>query len=82
LREGTSGGKRRRLSLKLVLSSMAVDAEGDKVFSRVVPQPAAKCSVVNLEVFEGPADLASPAIPLQDLFVKTLIVSRIEFESG
>jgi len=61
---------------------MTVDAKGDEVFSRVIPQPAAKCSVVNLQVFEGPTHLASPAISLQDLFVKKLILFQIEFESG
>ena len=38
--------------------------------------------MVDLQVFEGPTHLASPAIPLQDLFVKELIVFQIEFESG
>ena len=59
-----------------------VGAKGYEIFSRVIPQPAAKCFVVNLQVFEGPTDLASPVIPLQDLFAKKLIVFRIEFESG
>jgi len=72
----------RRLSLKLMLSSMTVYAKGDEVLCRVVPQPAAKFPVMDLQVSQRPTYLASPSIPQEDLFVKALILLRIEFESG
>jgi hypothetical protein len=38
--------------------------------------------LVNLQVFDSPAQLASPAIPLADLFAKKLILFRIEVARG
>jgi len=52
------------LSLKLVLSSMAVGAQGDEVFCRVVSQPAAKFAVMDLQVSKRPARLAAPSVSL------------------
>jgi len=51
-------------SLKLVLSSMAVGAQGDEVFCRVVSQPAAESPVVDLQVSERPAPLTAPSVSL------------------
>jgi hypothetical protein len=47
-----------------VLSLMAVDTHGDEVLCSVVPQPAAKFPVMDLQVSNGPAQLTSPSIPL------------------
>jgi len=37
---------------------------------------------MGLKIFEGPAHLASPAIPLEYLFAKQSILVRIEFQPG
>lgn len=65
-----------------MLSSMTVDAKGNKVLCSVIAQPAAKFLVMDLQVSQGSTYLASPSIPVQNLFVETLILFRIEFESG
>jgi len=48
----------------LVLSTMAVDAQGDEVLRGVVSQHATKLTVMDLQVSSRPAQLASPSIPL------------------
>jgi len=79
---GFSKKSQRRLSLKLMLSSMTVYAKGDEVLCRVVPQLAAKFPVMDLQVSQRPTYLASPAIPREDIFVEELILLRMELESG
>jgi hypothetical protein len=45
---------------------MAVVAQGDQVLFRVVTRVAPELLVVNFEICHGAADLASPAVALQD----------------
>lgn len=54
----------------LVLGTMAVDAQGDKVLRGVVSQHATKFPVMDLQVSTRPAQLASPSIPLENAFAK------------
>jgi len=61
---------------------MTIDAKADEIFPRIVPQLAAKFLVVDLQVSGSPTYLTTPAIPLQDLFVKKAILLRIEFQAG
>ena len=65
-----------------MLSSMAVDAQGDEVLCRVVSQPAARFPVMDLQVSERPAQLRSPPVSLQDLFAKSSIVFRVDSATG
>ena len=65
-----------------VLSLMAVDAQSDEVLCGVVSQHAAKFPVMDLQVSNRSAQLTSPSISLQYLFAKTVILFRIEFQSG
>lgn len=48
----------------LVLSSMAVDAQGDEVLCRVVSQHAAEFPVMDLQVSRRPAPLTTPSVSL------------------
>jgi len=61
---------------------MTIDAQSDEVLCAVVPQPAAKFLVMDLQVSERPTHLASPAVSLEDFLAKKAIILRIEFQSG
>ena len=50
-----------------MLLHMAVSTEGHEVLQAVVALVTPQDLVVKLEVFEGPALLTPPAMPLQDL---------------
>jgi hypothetical protein len=54
------------LLLISVFRRMTVVAKSDQVLFRVVSRVAAKLLVVNFQMRRCPADLASPAVPLQD----------------
>ena len=55
----SSTGRERRLSLILVLSSMARDTQGDEIFCSVVPQHAAQFPVLDLQVSKRAAQLTT-----------------------
>ncbi len=65
-----------------MLSTMAVDAQGDEVLRGVVSQHAAKFTVMDLQVSGRSAQLASPSIPLEYAFAKKAILFQIQFQSG
>jgi len=52
-------------------------AEGDEVFITVVPLLAPELLVVHLKSGHGPAGLAAPAIPLEDLLVQPAIGTNL-----
>jgi len=65
-----------------VLRSMAGGAQGDEVLCRVVSQPAAKCSVMDLEVSKRPAQLTTPSVSLYDLLAESSVVFGVESPTG
>jgi len=58
---------------------MAVRAKGDEVLLCVITHPAAKFPVVDLQVPGRPTHLTSPAISLENPFMKKLILFWVEF---
>ena len=70
------------LSLKLVLRSMAGDAQRDEVFCRVVSQPAAEFPVMDLQLPKRPAPLTTPSVSLQNLFAESLVLFGVESPTG
>ena len=78
--EGTMSFTARQscLSLKLVLRSMAVGAQGDEVFCRVVSQPAAEFPMMDLEISRRTAQLATPAVSRQNPFAESSVVLGVE----
>jgi|HubBroStandDraft_1064217.scaffolds.fasta_scaffold389269_2 hypothetical protein len=45
--------------------SVAHDAKSDEILSRIVTQSAPPLNMMDLKIFCSPADLATPAVPLQ-----------------
>jgi len=56
-----------------MLGHMAVSAQGYEIVEAVVALLAAPHLVVNLQVFEGSAPLAPPAVPLENLLHQSAI---------
>ena len=52
---------------------MAVGAERNQIFIRIIAKPAAEANVVNLEILRGSAMLAPPAITLEYLCANSTI---------
>jgi hypothetical protein len=77
-----SAEQQKCLSLKLVLSSMAVDAQGDEVLCRVVSQPAAKFPVMDLQVSRRPAPLTTPSVSFENLFAESSIPYGVKSPTG
>jgi len=61
---------------------MTADAKCYQIFESVVSQPAPGLNVMNLEILRRSAVLASPAVPLEDLFSKLVVSLPIESKAG
>ena len=62
--------------------AMAIGAEGDEILQAIVAALAAGCLMMNMQLFGGPTELASPAISLQNLFVESPVPFRVKSPTG
>jgi len=57
---------------------MARGTEGDQILSSVIAQSASWLNVMDLKIFHAPAQLASPAVSLQNLTANLAISLKIK----
>ena len=60
---------------------MARNAENDQIFLCIVAEATPRLKVMDLEIFRSPADLATPAVPLQDLPAELTISLRLKLQA-
>ena len=61
---------------------VALGAQCHEILHGVAPRPRPRSNVVNLEIEKTSAELASPAIPSQDLVAELAVGSWIELKPG
>jgi hypothetical protein len=61
---------------------MTRTAKGNEILSHIPSQLAARPHMMNLQIFETPALLASPAITLENLLTKPLIGIPLQAKPG
>ena len=61
--------------------SMAACAERYQILDHVSAKATSRHHVMNVQVLQGTAVLASPTVSFQDLFTKDAIFFRFQFES-
>ena len=60
---------------------VAHDAKSYQILGCVIAELAPRLNVMDLKVFHSPADLATPAVPLQDFVAELAISLRLELQS-
>jgi hypothetical protein len=60
---------------------VALDAKSDEIFSRVIAEVAPRLNVMDLKIFRLSADLATPAVSLQNVMAELSIVFRIQHQA-
>ena len=60
---------------------MALGAKSDEILSRIIAQAAPRLNVMDLKIFRSPADLATPAVPLQDLMAELTVGFSVQLQA-
>jgi hypothetical protein len=60
---------------------MARCAEGDQILGDVIPQPASRLNVMDLNILRPPAQLATPAVSLQDFAAELAISFKVKSQA-
>jgi len=60
---------------------VAFGAKSYEVLSGIIAQTAARLNVMDLKIFRSPADLATPAVPLQDFAAELAVSLSVQLQA-
>ena len=67
--------------LKPVSFLVTHDAESYQILGRVIAETAPRLNVMDLKIFRSPADLATPAVPLQDFMAELTVGFSVQLQA-
>jgi hypothetical protein len=57
------------------------DTKSYQILGRVIAEAAPRLNVMDLKIFRSPAELAMPAVSLQDFIAELAIILRLELQA-
>ena len=71
-----------RSDLPLSVSFLVThDTKSDQILGRVIAETAPRLNVMDLKIFRSPAELAMPAVSLQNFIAELAISLRLELQA-